>query len=181
MIDFSKIKKLTVDGIDLKSLAINGVQVWKAITYTNQVPISIGTDGKIFNDGLGYKNGYRLSSSGGESVAQKATVTGFIQAKPGDTIRIAGVDWFNTTSTVNYLIAYNGAFAKVYTGNVRNSYDTATFIDSITTENGISTIVLKTGVTNYDYIRISCMNYSGTTMIDTDGADMIVTVNEEVE
>lgn len=30
MIDFSKIQKLTVDGIDLKSLAINGVPVWTA-------------------------------------------------------------------------------------------------------------------------------------------------------
>ena len=30
MLDFSAIKQLTVDGIDLKSLAINGVQVWKS-------------------------------------------------------------------------------------------------------------------------------------------------------
>lgn len=183
MIDFSKIKKLTVDGVDLKSLAINGVQVWKAQTYTNQVPISIGSDGNIYNGGLGYKNGYRLSSSGGESSAANATVTGFIPVAPGDIIRIKGYIWLETTSTVNYLNAYNSknGFSKVYIGNARNTYDTAAFIESMEYADGVSTVKLKNGVTGYDYIRISVMRYEGSTQKPTYGENLVVTVNEEIE
>ena len=44
--DFSVIKKLTIGGIELKQLFINGVKVWAMKTFTNQVPISTDTDRK---------------------------------------------------------------------------------------------------------------------------------------
>lgn len=62
-IDFSTIKKkLTIDGIELKSLSVDGVEVWKLQTYTNQIPLSIDADGSVFNK-TGYIDGYRLSSN----------------------------------------------------------------------------------------------------------------------
>lgn len=145
-------------------------------TFTNQVPISIASDGSIYNDGLGYKNGYRLSSSGSESEMNTNVITGFIKAKAGDTIRIKGSNWCNTDVTTNYLIAYDSNFAKVYTGNPQKSYETNTFVTSMNYDEttGISTVVLKSGFV-YEYIRISL--YYGSS---PDGANLIVTVNEEI-
>ena len=46
---------------------INITAVPTAMPYTNLVPTSINSDGSIFN-GTGYKDGYRLNSSGTEEV-----------------------------------------------------------------------------------------------------------------
>lgn len=58
-------------------------------TYTNQIPISIDTDGSVFN-GKGWIGSKRLNSSGGVvdvgSYGDSA-VTGFIPFKDGDTLR----------------------------------------------------------------------------------------------
>jgi hypothetical protein len=102
MIDFSTIKKLTIGGVDLVKLFINGVQVWAAKTFTNQVPISTDTDDSIFN-GVGYIENRRLSSSGGlSSSAQNGSVTtGFIPFYGDSTvIRMKGVEW--KMATPNY-------------------------------------------------------------------------------
>ncbi len=172
--DLRNLKKLTVGGKELKQLLVNGVQVWKS-GYKNWVKFSTEADGKtIYNGGLGYKDGYRLSSSGGESTLSGGTVTGFIPVKAGDTIRISGGKWYDTGSSVNYIIVYNASFDKVYTGLPAGNYQTSTFIDSMTYDatTRISTIVLKAGVTGYEYFRLS--------LRETNGANLIVTVNEEI-
>jgi hypothetical protein len=173
--NLSSFKKLTIGGIELKQLFIGGVQAWKS-GYKNWVPVSIGTDKKVYNGGLGYKNGYRLSSSGGESEAALCTVTGFIKAAAGDTIRIKGYQWYDTKPTTNYLIAYNSSFAKAYTGNAKNTYDSTILIKSMNYDSasGISTVVLNSGL-SFAYIRISVQNNPS-----PDGSNLIVTVNEEI-
>lgn len=144
--------------------------------YTNQVPTSIDTDGSIFN-GTGYKNGHRLSSSGSVSEGDRhTTVIGFVKAKAGDTIRIKGYKWYNTSASTNYLTGYDSSFTKIYTGNAKGTYDTSKLISSMAYDEttGISTVVLQTGI-SIEYIRISVY------VDDTaDGANLIVTVNEEI-
>lgn len=61
----------------------------KIVSYTNQVPISTGTDDNVFN-GTGYKDGYRINSSGEEAALSGFTTTGFIPFTKGQTIRIGG-------------------------------------------------------------------------------------------
>ena len=61
----------------------------KVVSYTNQVPISTGTDDNVFN-GTGYKDGYRINSSGEEAALSGFTTTGFIPFTKGQTIRIGG-------------------------------------------------------------------------------------------
>lgn len=145
------------------------------IPYINQVPLSIGTDGAIY-EGVGYKNGTRLNSSGNESSVVSACVTGFIKAKAGDTIRIKGYKWLNSTQSACYLCAYDASFAKVYVGNAQGNYDTNTFIESMSYDEttGISTVKLKDGLT-YEYIRLSVFDN-----LIPDGANLIVTVNQEI-
>ena len=174
MMDFTNLKKLNIDGIDAVQLFINGVQVFKA-GYKNWVKYSTEADGvTIYNGGLGYKNGYRLSSGGGESTLSGGTVTGFIPVKAGDTIRIGGCKWYDAVASVNYFIVYDSAFQKVYTGNAKGAYQTTTFIDSMTYDDttGISTVVLKPGVAGYEHFRI-CIS-------GANGENVIVTINEEI-
>lgn len=194
MIDFTKIKKLTIGGVELKQLLINGIQVWKAISFTNQVPISTDTDGSIFN-GVGYKENVRLSSSGGiSSSAQNGSVTtGFIPWY-GDTtyLRMKGVHWVDVYDVVSighyYIIPYDAnkkpmggggqyiSAAECVDGNLNrivtvtrdaNGVETVKFSETYGTSN-----TCLQAFRNAKYIRINAYGK---------GADMIVTINEEIE
>lgn len=184
MIDFSTVKEITIPEGAVKKIVCNGVELWKA-GYTNLVPSSKESGGNtIYNGGLGYKNGYRLSSSGAEKTQSGSVVTGFIPAKRGDTIRMSGATWGTTVSAgYCYIQYYDANFNLVYTINRYMNEDsngisnTGSYVDktnsTISTDtNGVTTfnIVFKTN-TPYSYIRISATGL---------GANMIVTVNEEI-
>ena len=196
MIDFTKIKKMTIGDVELKQLFINGIQVWKS--FTNQVRQSIGSDKQPFNGGLGYWNGQELSgSSGSQRARTNTTVTGFIPVKQGDVIRIKGCNWYSTKAT-NYIVAYNSNFGHWSTTqttgthyyNTTNNPDerfmeNPVFGGSMDIQSGVSTIVIGknkdgqlNGYENIAYIRISVRG-DGSNAVD--GADLIVTVNEEIE
>lgn len=189
MIDLSTLKELFIDGIKLVELYINGVLVWAAKTFTNQVPLSTDTDGSIFN-GVGYKDNARLSSSGGVSgSAQTGSVTtGFIPWHgDGDVIRLKGVEWMNANSKYGghyYLIFYDsnkkitGTNLYLYSG----THSQSSHIVTVTRDtNGIETFVFNqsygdtnaflNGVRTASFFRINAHGK---------GADMIVTVNEEI-
>ena len=108
--DFTKLKKLTIGGVELVKLFLGGVQVWAMKTFTNQVPISTDTNGSIFN-GVGYIENRRLSSSGGLSgSAQNGSVTtGFIPWY-GDTtyLRMKGVEWKDANAN------YGGHYSVIF-------------------------------------------------------------------
>lgn len=158
-------------------------QIWKS-GYKNWVKYAIDTDGSLYN-GKGYIDGYRLSSGGGVSASDATTTTGFIPAKAGDIIRIKGYRWYTLATSAQYLIAYYSInnFAKVYTGTSQSRYQTADFIESMEYANGISTVKLKDGVGGYDYIRLCTGSYDDNDQTDgaATGANLIVTVNEEID
>lgn len=151
-----------------------------APTYTNQVPISIDTDGSVFN-GVGYQNGYRISTSSGSASAESnSTISGYIPATNGDVIRVYGVDWYNASGSKNVIAGYDSSFAYIGalygafkgTSNylcenpvVLNDYDAQATIRS----------AADLGKT-VAYIRVSSLGLG----VATDGANMIVTVNEEI-
>lgn len=182
MIDFSTIKKLTVDGVDLKTLAINGIEVWRAISYTNQVPISINADGTIYN-GCGYKDGYRIRSGGAEGVSDYSTCTGFIPFKKGDTLRIypAFIER-NTDNAINFADA---TFANL--GQITDSgggygicQGKLSIYDSVVVD-GVSTLTFSDDFdANIAYVRITNSRAKDLSGISS-GSEMIVTINEEIE
>lgn len=186
--DFRNIKKLTIGGVALKQLFINGIQVWKS--FTNQVPISTDTDGSIFN-GVGYIENRRLSSSGGlSSSAQNGSVTtGFIPFPDGDktVIRTKNVEWLNAQPNYNghFYVLFYDANKKILTqGNALESPASGfTHVVTITRDaNGVETFKfnqdygtsnawLQAVRNNAKYIRITAYGK---------GADFIVTINEEI-
>lgn len=153
--------------------------------YTNLVPTSTDTDGSIYN-GTGYKDNVRLNSSGGVSgTAQNGSVTtGFMPFIPGSTIRVKGAVFLNCYSTYGghyYLNFYDNNKAlkqAVAEGDIASNTGSC-FQSSYDETTGITTIKVLTGVTssygkNIDASSFFRINAYGS------GADLIVTVNEEI-
>lgn len=149
----------------------------------NLVPLSIDTDGSIFNT-TGYKDGYRLSSSGSTSAQAGCTVTGFIPYSTSDILRIKGVtmtdaDAAGTYRYNAYICFYDSSFALLgATSNGGNKGICGSTIDTYKTSE-------VDGVHTYDfsgldgssvkYIRISSpFGEAGS------GSGMFVTVNQEI-
>lgn len=87
-------------------------------SYTNQLNNAINSDGTPYrgtNGEIGYKAGYRLSSSGAESAESDAFVTGFMPVNVNDQLYFEDIDWYNKTGNNNkcYIIAYDESFAMV--------------------------------------------------------------------
>lgn len=162
--------------------ALNGTVV---IPYINQVPISIDTDKSVFN-GTGYKEGYRLSSSGVVKESNGVVVTGYIPVKGGDVVRIYGCEFATTLNALSYICAYDSSFTFIgakssvagsslsftnYGTNIMGSYSAD--------ENYNFTVTLA-NVSNIAYIRVCSKGHIAGNYASFDPKDMIVTVNEEI-
>lgn len=172
MMDFSQFKKLTIGGVELKQLLINGIQVWKAISYTNQIPISTDASGNIYN-GKGYKANVFVHTNGDSSMSGYYS-TGYIPCAPGSVIRLKN--------------------APLLQGN---AYCRIAFFDSNKTRighaNAGATYIMNTvfkGVldSNNNYVELTVKEYSGTSAgmayvrFTTTylGADSVITINQEI-
>ena len=183
MIDFRNIKKLTVAGVELKQLFINGVQAWKS-GYKNWVKYSTEADGAtIYNGGLGYKNGYRVRSGGAELAYATACCTGYIPVSGLSVIRVSGYDSDYKSGGVRSAInVFDAGFTNLgqIVGNTNPGY--GIFIDTNLKDYAGTSVVQETNCWKWtvppdeygiEYIRVSaCV---------TDGSKLIVTVDEEIE
>ena len=167
MMDFSKLKEMSICGIELKQLFIDGVQVWKRIK--NWVQFSTEADGKtIYNGGLGYKNNTRLNSSAVDTGETGYVTFGYIPAKANDVIRVKGLTWSSTYNTGCYLHAFNSSFVKEKT--LRPSSGTQDIVCS-NEDNGVVVFTVQGYFSTCRYIRLSAYG---------SGADAIITVNEKI-
>lgn len=181
--DLRNLKQLTIGGVELIQLFINGVEVWKK-GFKNWVKHSTESDGTtIYNGGLGYKDGYRVRSGGAEAAFDTGSCTGFIPLKAGDTLRIwPAFTGGNTDNAINFA---DGSFTNlgqiVDTGTGYGICEGNSALYKSTVVDGVSTLTLTSDHDpNIRYVRVTNkINHSATTL--TTGADMIVTVNEEIE
>lgn len=181
--NLSDYKKLTIDGIELKSLTINGVLAWKS-GYKNWVKYSTEEDGKtIYNGGKGYKNGYRVRSGGAEGALANASCTGYISVQGGDIVRLSGYD-VSLASNANAINVYDAD--KTNLGQAASNYANSGY-GIFTSDGGYSAYGWHSvkenpsGVFNWivpPLADIAFMRVTGYT--NGDGSKMIVTVNEEI-
>lgn len=177
---------LTIPEGEVKQITDGSGQViWKR-GYVNQVPRSTDTDGSIYN-GTGYKDNVRLSSSGGVSGSAQngSTTTGFIpfNGAAHDVVRMKGVEWKGVTSGHHYFNYYDankkfltyisasldndGAYSHIFTTTRdANGVETAVWNKDYGTSNSVLQLVRQAS-----YIRITAKG---------SGANMIVTINEEI-
>ena len=96
---------------------------------------SVDENGEPYNNGLGYKLGYRANSSGVEKEEANAIVTGFIPISVGDRIRIS---FLGSTATFYNVIMYT-ANHVILDVIGHNGYRSINFIE-MKTESSVSYI-----------------------------------------
>lgn len=177
--DFSTVKKVSIAAGDVKQIAINGVVVWSGVN--NLVPTSTDTDGSIYN-GTGYKDNARLSSSGSVSGSAQAgsVVTGFMPYTSLGVVRVKGATWAGLTTAVGhfYIHAYDanktflaGLAASDAIASTVATYDSATGVTTFDFNKLSDGYAIKDRFSKAAYIRLNAKGV---------GADLIVTVNEEI-
>lgn len=151
-----------------------------APAYTNQIPISTDSSGAVYN-GVGYKDGSRLNSSGVENTASGSyLLTGFIPYNYGDTIRVAT---FGTT-------VQNKQSAGIWFFDVNKGYLGARRLTDMISDGELvegTTLVYTPTSPIYDggagsNKTISAAKYIRIVFHDKMGkdAEMIATINEDI-
>lgn len=184
MIDFASVKAITIPEGKVKQIArkSDGVVLWKS-GYKNWVKYSTEADGKtIYNGGLGYKSGYRIRSGGAEATNNNSSITGYIPAKAGNTVRLSGYNAIADASGAgNAINLYDENYTHLgqLVGNSVNGYG---IMQDVTNRpyNWSSIVESPTGVYVWIVAPDSRISYIRVTGLTTDGSKMIVTVNEEI-
>jgi len=173
--DFSQVKAITIPEGAVTKIVSGDIILWQASTYLykNWAKYSTENDGvTIYNSGVGYKDGYRVRSGGAEQQYAGGCCTGFIPFKVGDTLRI--YPSFSGENALNAINFSDGSFnnlgqvtdSGVYYGICNSSYKTSVV-------DGVSTLTLTDSHdSSIQYVRI--------THKLTTGADLIITINEEL-
>ena len=157
--------------------------------YINQVPLSIGTDGAIYN-GVGYKEDHRLSGSSGEEKAYTGVgITGFIPVSAGDVVRFKDAGEYGNlrwneegqaSPGYNIVAYYDSSFTWLGSAAGNDSvYGICTANDHVsgtTDSGGICTFTVPNN-SNITYLRMSvCSSSYG----HSETAGLLVTVNQEI-
>lgn len=185
--DFQSIKTLTIPEGEVTKIEFGGVVLWQAVTYKNWVKFSTEADGKtIYNNGLGYKDGWRVRSGGAEATNSYSSITGYIPYVKGDKLYIyPPFTGGNTDNTVNF---YNSAFENlgqitdagggygICGGDKAPLYKTQVI-------NGVSVLDILNAPSidaeNIAYVRIGNHIKYDDAVINS-GSEMIITKNEEI-
>lgn len=164
-----------------------GNVIWKA-GYVNMVRISTTNNGTTIYNGTGYKNGYRIRSGGAEGAMATAACTGFIPVNGGDIIRISGCDFSTAGGTANAINVADASFANIgqITPNYADAgygifaqnaaYQSYCYQKAVVKESAnVWRWTVPPAASGSVYIRVTGYNANG-----NHGANMIVTVNEEI-
>lgn len=141
----------------------------------NQITISTDESGNLFNDGKGYKSGYRLSlSSGNESAEADYEVTGFIPVKYNDIIRIKNIDisqhdWIN-------VVFYNADKTKLSTSGISGTQLYHMFVTNGTESDGVYEAKLSGDIHNSITSEVAYIRVGSQSITD----ESIITVNQEI-
>ncbi|MBR5306926.1 MAG: hypothetical protein IKU47_08415 [Oscillospiraceae bacterium] len=173
---FKNVKGLTLPNGNAVKLSVVDKTLWrKTKKYKNWLPFATNADRKTIMNGVGYKEGYRLSSSSGGETAQKGMcVSGLMfPCKVGDVVRIKGVK--PKQGTASYVMTFNSANTKVGALSLLQHTDGSDWASKTEAvyENGILTVELNSSTfgTGFDAFRFSAG------VIDE---NTIVTINEEI-
>ena len=174
--DFSTVKALSIKEGIVKKIECNGITIWQeAPSVKNWARCSINQDGTVYNNGQGYKVGYRLRSGGAEATETYAVCTGFIPLKNGDTLRIyPPFSGLNTENAINFYKSDFTVFGQIT--DMGTAYGSCTSAYRTTVINGISTLTLDSRHNGtIAYVRIT-----HTTIDTSNGANFIITINQEI-
>lgn len=189
--------KVTMGGTDITSTAVSGGTINIASVTGDVVITAVAIEdipelkGNLADPTSSYwKNGYRLSISGGNtSVLDGHTTTNFIPAKAGDVLRVKGMAIASSDggSDACKIVMYSrkddessklgGLYGQINAGAI-DSYG-----DNVVVDGDVSTLTVlmkkdgtQVATSSCAYIRIDGFLINGYT-----AEDVIITINEEIE
>ena len=169
------VKWLTQNGDTTCLYLLPDYSVYKWITDpitinpTNQIKNAIASDKTPYNNGKGWKSGYRLNSQGQEIAISTYSVIGFIPAKFGDTLRFSGISGNSESNT--RIVYYDENFDVLNTIGGTEIYDMLVSGVHEITDN-LANRGLMTSIENMAYFRLSATSISD---------DSVITVNEPLK
>lgn len=91
-------------------------------TIRNLILIATDADGNAYNNGQGWKTGYRLNSSGTETTASEIEVTGFMEVTNTDTIYFSNISWpyTGTNNAQCYFALYDDSYGVITSMQMKN-------------------------------------------------------------
>lgn len=127
---------------------------------TNAIPTATDTDRKTIYNGIGYKSGMRINSSGAvvEQAGNSICVSGFIPVKVGDTLEVRNLT--RNSSYAEYVVAYNSS--NTVTGKVQTSGAASPYVSLTDFDVPITSSTFGTG---FDAVRISGIITANTSII----------------
>ena len=165
--------KLKYEMEDGSKIDVGQIDLSDKPDYTNQIPLSINSDGTPFNGGQGWKTGFRMSlSSGGESSADGCECTGFIPVPNYNAvIRLKNVGTYDTDGgdVGHYgIVGYNKNFTKLANSGVQLS----TMTENIS-KDGVVTLKRLGWATHFAstelaYVRISSRRIDESSILTVD-------------
>lgn len=172
---FKKLGAITVTmgGTDISSTAVSGstITIAKAtgnivITCAAAITNIIDTIGISANTRLSTSSGANRAQNGYAAIGANEDAASLIHLKAGDTLRIKGAS----------LPASNDSYSAIALHNANGTFNTATYLHSGLTWNGMtfanSGNIVTVKATTEHYIRVS--------LICTDASAVIATINEEI-
>ena len=163
---------------------------WDIYNYKlkNWVKYSTEADGTtIYNGGLGYKNGYRVSSEGFEKESYGTAHTGFIPVKAGDIIRISGMNFEHNEGHGSALNVFDSNFKNIgqfsmtsgeYGIFLQSAYRAYSRASVVQERTGVWRWIVPPTESGVSYIRISCNMYDKSK--PADGSLLVITINEKI-
>jgi hypothetical protein len=151
--------------------------------YTNQIPLSINSDGTQYvgtNGEDGYKIGYRLNSSGGETAVTSNTansVTGYMECTPTSIIRFKDITLNYNTSPAAYVAVYDADFKVITSQKISSGVQTGDRGLTFDTNGNLQQVSVAAfvkyygGTSDANYVRVAA---------DTITASSVITVDEEI-
>ena len=166
-----RVKDTEITADDIKDIVVTiNEPIYKDdTTYTNLLPLSTNADGTPYvgdNGEKGYKEGYRIKSSGEEAALSGAYCSGFIPVTTDDTIYITPV--VENSNAVTCAIAlYDANKTKVF----QSAFSTTGYSWCTVTDGVYSFELPQMSLQTVAYFRFSCASITDET---------IVTVNEPI-
>ena len=160
---------ITVKTVDGNKTATYNLTV-KEKEKVNVLLSATESDGSPYNGGTGYKEGYRLNSSGNESAQSGAYVTGFIPCSSGQTLEINGfysaADDSVSGANYCYIAAYDSNKTLIKSNYTRDWFNTASNKAEKDENNYLSKITLNIGVGNQSLSNMAYVRISGVSVSD---------------
>lgn len=140
-------------------------------SYTNQIPLSTDASGSVLN-GVGYQSDATLDGDGAVT-AGTSFVSGFINVKKGDVIRVK--DPSSTSFNTGLVFA-------MYKSDKATGKNIGRYITAMQSNNAYGAVSISGNVLTWDTTNISYWFWGDFAYlrVTTNSADSVVTINEEI-